>query len=209
MSIQRHFTKSNVMPIDRKVALDDIAVRCVSRPMPNRDTVCPDAFSATCLTIVRFISAAYTTGEAACWETALQLSDDALDAEHGPLLVARLATLLRTLRRINKHEFVSLPAPCSRVTLEEQRLMLVIEAARRKDQDGLIAAVSALVDTRERSHTMRAADFVANLSLEPCAAHLRNFEISSAPPVEAPLSLQIECLGCPASPSRSSQNSRR
>lgn len=210
MSIQRLFTISDAAPIDQQTALDGIASGCASGPTPLRDKICSDGFSATCLTIVRFVSAAYTTGDAACWEAALQLSDKALDAEHGPLLVARLATLIRILRRTGKQEFFSLPATCNRMTVEEQRLMLTIGAARRKDQVGLVRTVSELVDERDCCMTMRAVDLIADLSHAPCAAHLREQAAPSRSAARTPLSPQLDCLGCPASPlAGSPQNSRR
>lgn len=210
MSMQRQFTISNAAPIDRQTALDCMAAGCASGPTPLRDKACPDGFSAACLTIVRFVSAAYTTGDAACWEMALQFSDEALDAEHGPLLVARIATLIRILRRIGNREFVSLPATCNRLSVEEQRLMLAIDAARRKDQTGLMTAVSELVDNRDRHITMRAADLVADFSHASCAAHLHDQAAPSGSAVRMPLSRQLDCLGCPVSPlAKPPRNSRR
>ena len=210
MSIHRPFTISDAAPIDQQTALDGIAAGCAAGPTPLRDRICSDGFSAICLTIVRFVSAAYTTGDAACWEAALQLSDEALDAEHGPLLVARLTTLIRILRRSGKQEFVSLPATCNRMTVEEQRLMLTIEAARRKNQVGLVRTVSELVDDHDCRITMRAADLVADLSHAPCAAHLREQAAPSRSARATPLARQLDCLGCPASPlAKSPQNSCR
>ncbi len=47
-------------------------------------------FSVAVLSVLRFIAAAYVTGEAGCWEAAFRFADEAA-GEGGPLLVARVA----------------------------------------------------------------------------------------------------------------------
>lgn len=210
MSIQQQFKTSNAAPINRKMAMESLSVGCVSRPTPHRETACPDAFAATCLSIIRYIAAAYATGEAACWEMSLRLADEATGTEYGPLLVARLSMLIRIIRRIGTHELVCLPAPCNRLTVEEQQLMLMIEAARHNDQDSVVTAASIFVGNHHCAELIQAADMIGCLSLDAKVAHLCDRTSSSPVPVKALLSSQLDCLGCPASPlAMSGQSARR
>jgi hypothetical protein len=115
MSVQRQLSMLDASPIDQRTALEGFLVGCASTPMPHRDMVCPDTFAATCLSVLRFVAAAYATGETACWEAAFQLADRAVDTENGPVLVARITTLVRILRRAGRHELACLPASCNRL----------------------------------------------------------------------------------------------
>jgi hypothetical protein len=208
MSVQRQLSILHASPIDQRTALEGMSVGCTSTRMPHRDTVCADGFAATCLSLLRFVAAGYATGEAACWEAAFQLADQAVDAENGPLLVARIATLVRILRRAGVDELACLPAPCNRLTVEEERVILLIEAARQDDHHRLTTALSAVVKPEHHAEAARAAALISDVSLNPALAHLHRSP-SVATTMGPTSSLQLDCLRCPAFPLGPPQKIRR
>lgn len=208
MSVQRQLSLLDASPIDQRTALERFPVGCTATPMPHWDTVCPDAFAATCLSVLRFVAAAYTTGEAACWETAFQLADRAVDTENGPILVARIASLVRILRRAGTDELACLPAPCNRLTIGEERLILLIQAARGNDRRQLTVGVSAAVTSEYHAEATRAVELISELSADAALAHLHR-STSVATAVGKASSHQMDCLGCPASPLRASPQKLR
>ena len=134
------------------------------KALPHRDIACRDEFAAVALSLLRFIGAAYVTGDAGCWEAAYRFADDAAGAAEGPLLVARAAALVRVLRRCRDRDLVYLPSSCNRLSAEEAQLMVLIEAARRGSPVELEIAVSALVETGHGAEAIRAANALADLS---------------------------------------------
>jgi hypothetical protein len=142
--------------------------------MTHRDTICKDDFARVTLSVIRYIAAAYATSDAVCWEAAFQFVDDAIDQEDGPFLIARVATLVRAVRRSLNRKLDCLPASCNRLTFEERRLLLLIEAARRKDETELAMAATTLGANEHRAAALRAAKMIGNLSQWPVTAHLRD-----------------------------------
>ena len=57
-----------------------------------------DDFCRVTLSLLRFIAAAYATGASDCWEAAYRFADEAPGIADSPLLVARVAALVRILR---------------------------------------------------------------------------------------------------------------
>jgi hypothetical protein len=71
---------------------------------------------------LRFIAAAADTGDAACWDAALDGAEAAFGPRDGALLVARAAALLRAMRREGAGlDF--LPPPCRRLSADEADLL--------------------------------------------------------------------------------------
>jgi hypothetical protein len=57
-----------------------------------------DDFGRVTLSLFRFIAAAYATGASDCWEAAYRFADEAPGIADSPLLVTRVAALVRILR---------------------------------------------------------------------------------------------------------------
>ena len=114
---------------------------------PHRDSVCRDAFAALVLSVIRFIGAAYSTGNADCWEAAYHCAENSAGVSDGPLFVARAAGVVRALRQHGSQEMCYLPSSCKGLCASEAKLMALIDAARCENSVMLWKAASDL--TRE------------------------------------------------------------
>ncbi len=101
---------------------------------------------------LRFVAAAADTGDAACWDAALDGAEAAFGPRDGALLVARAAALLRAGQREGT-TLRFLPPPCRRLSGDEADLLGVLRArlqgcsarAEVELSAGLRAALSDLV----------------------------------------------------------------
>jgi hypothetical protein len=115
------------------------------RALKQLGSVCRDKHSVLLLSLVRFIGAAYATGDAQCWEAAHQCAEEAAGAFLGPMLVARAASLVRTIRRCVARDIVYWPSSCARLSNDEASLMMLIETARGPDLLALRRAALGVV----------------------------------------------------------------
>lgn len=154
MSIQRKINPLDATPIKSNAAFTLLALNDRSPTKSDPRKAAHSEFSAAVLSVLRFIAAAYATGEAECWEAAFRFADDAA-GEDGPLLVARVAGLVRLIRR--HHGLVCLPPSCCGLSIDERRIMMLIGLGRDNDHPNLMTDASAFGDFYQRDQTLVAA----------------------------------------------------
>ena len=120
-----------------------------------------DEFCRVALSLFRFIGAAYATGASDCWEAAYRFADEAPGITDSPLLVARVAALVRILRSGRPCDLCLMPPSCRRLSTDEAELMRLLAAARRRKPDELKAAVAQLVGIENETAATRAVNALA------------------------------------------------
>ena len=132
---------------------------CGSVPDAGKSRLCPlqaalgarpcvdnyDDFCRLALSLFRFIGAAYSTGASDCWEAAYRFADESPDIADSPLLVARVAALVRILRSGRPCELCFMPPSCRRLSKDETELMRLLAVARRKQPGELDSIVCGFV----------------------------------------------------------------
>ncbi|WP_018317274.1 hypothetical protein [Bradyrhizobium sp. WSM2793] len=148
---------------------------CASVPDAGPSRLCPlqaalgarpcvdsyDDFCRVALSLFRFIGAAYTTGASDCWEAAYRFADEAPDIADSPLLVARVAALVRILRSGRPCELCFMPPSCRRLSKDETELMRLLAVARRKQPGELESIVCAFVGSAKEAAATRAVNALA------------------------------------------------
>jgi hypothetical protein len=148
---------------------------CGSVPDAGQSRLCPlqaalgarpcvdnyDDFCRVALSLFRFIGAAYTTGASDCWEAAYRFADEAPDIADSPLLVARVAALVRILRSGRPCELCFMPPSCRRLSKDETELMRLLAVARRKQPGELESIVCAFVGSGQEDAATRAVNALA------------------------------------------------
>ncbi|MDN4988265.1 hypothetical protein QY049_34435 [Bradyrhizobium sp. WYCCWR 13022] len=104
-----------------------------------------DEFCRVALSLFRFIDAAYATGASDCWEAAYRCADEAPGISDSPLLVARVAALVRILRSGRPCHLCFMPPSCRRLSKDETELMRLLAIARRREAGELKTVVGQLV----------------------------------------------------------------
>lgn len=120
-----------------------------------------DDFCRVALSLFRFIGAAYTTGASDCWEAAYRFADEAPDIADSPLLVARVAALVRILRSGRPCELYFMPPSCRRLSKDEAELMRLLAVARRKQPGELESIVGQFVGSGKEDAATRAVNALA------------------------------------------------
>ena len=120
-----------------------------------------DDFCRLALSLFRFIGAAYTTGASDCWEAAYRFADEAPDIADSPLLVARVAALVRILRSGRPCELCFMPPSCRRLSKDETELMRLLAVARRNQPGELESIVCAFVGSGQEAAATRAVNALA------------------------------------------------
>ncbi|WP_339028442.1 hypothetical protein WI604_26985 [Bradyrhizobium symbiodeficiens] len=145
---------------------------CGSVPDAGQSRLCPlqaalgarpcvdnyDDFCRVALSLFRFIGAAYSTGASDCWEAAYRFADEAPDIADSPLLVARVAALVRILRSGRPCELCFMPPSCRRLSRDETELMRLLAVARRKQPGELESIVCAFVGSGQEAAATRAVN---------------------------------------------------
>ncbi len=145
---------------------------CGSVPDAGQSRLCPlqaalgarpcvdnyDDFCRVALSLFRFIGAAYSTGASDCWEAAYRFADEAPDIADSPLLVARVAALVRILRSGRPCELCFMPPSCRRLSKDETELMRLLAVARRKQPGELESIVCAFVGSGQEDAATRAVN---------------------------------------------------
>lgn len=148
---------------------------CGSVPDAGQSRLCPlqaalgarpcvdnyDDFCRVALSLFRFIGAAYSTGASDCWEAAYRFADEAPDIADSPLLVARVAALVRILRSGRPCELCFMPPSCRRLSKDETELMRLLAVARRKQPGELESIVCAFVGSGQEDAATRAVNALA------------------------------------------------
>jgi len=148
---------------------------CGSVPDAGQSRLCPlqaalgarpsvdnyDDFCRLALSLFRFIGAAYTTGASDCWEAAYRFADEAPDIADSPLLVARVAALVRILRSGRPCELCFMPPSCRRLSKDETELMRLLAVARRNEPGELESIVCAFVGSGQEAAATRAVNALA------------------------------------------------
>ncbi|WP_246774006.1 hypothetical protein [Bradyrhizobium diazoefficiens] len=120
-----------------------------------------DEFCRTALSLFRFIGAAYATGASDCWEAAYRFADEAPDIADSPLLVARVAALVRILRSGRPCELCFMPPSCRRLSKDEADLMRLLAAARSRQPGELESIVGQFVGSGNGDAATRAVNALA------------------------------------------------
>ncbi|MDN3278069.1 hypothetical protein QWJ07_27655 [Frankia sp. RB7] len=120
-----------------------------------------DDFCRTALSLFRFIGAAYSTGASDCWEAAYRFADEATGISDSPLLVARVAALVRILRGGRACDLCFMPPSCRRLSKDEAELMRLLAVARRREPGELKTAVGQLVGIEQESAATQAVNALA------------------------------------------------
>ena len=120
-----------------------------------------DDFCRVTLSLLRFIAAAYATGASDCWEAAYRFADEAPDIADSPLLVARVAALVRILRSGRPCELCFMPPSCRRLSKDETELMRLLAVARGNQPGELESAVCQFVGNENGIATTRAVNALA------------------------------------------------
>jgi hypothetical protein len=120
-----------------------------------------DEFCRVALSLFRFIGAAYATGASDCWEAAYRFADEAPDIADSPLLVARVAALVRILRSGRPCELCFMPPSCRRLSKDEAELMRLLAVARRREPGELESIVCQFVGNENEIATTRAVNALA------------------------------------------------
>jgi hypothetical protein len=154
MSIQRKINPLDATPIESNTTFARLALDERSPTKLDRGKSAHNEFSTAVLSVLRFIAAAYATGEAECWEAAFRFADNAA-GEDGPLLVARVAALVRAIRR--HHDPICLPPSCSGLSIDERHIMMLIGLAHDNDRRSLGIDASDFGDFCQRDKTLVAA----------------------------------------------------
>ncbi|QIP05770.1 hypothetical protein [Bradyrhizobium symbiodeficiens] len=145
---------------------------CGSVPDAGQSRLCPlqaalgarpcvdnyDDFCRVALSLFRFIGAAYSTGASDCWEAAYRFADEAPDIADSPLLVARVAALVRILRSGRPCDLCFMPPSCRRLSRDETELMRLLAVARRKQPGDLESIVCAFVGSGQEDAATRAVN---------------------------------------------------
>ncbi|MBR0994398.1 hypothetical protein JQ580_27145 [Bradyrhizobium japonicum] len=148
---------------------------CGSVPDAGQSRLCPlqaalgarpcvdnyDDFCRVALSLFRFIGAAYATGTSDCWEAAYRFADEAPGIADSPLLVARVAALVRILRSGRPCELCFMPPSCRRLSKDETELMRLLAVARRKQPGELESIVCAFVGSGQEAAAARAVTALA------------------------------------------------
>jgi hypothetical protein len=120
-----------------------------------------DDFCRVALSLFRFIGAAYATGASDCWEAAYRFADEAPDIADSPLLVARVAALVRILRSGRPCELCFMPPSCRRLSKDETELMRLLAVARRNQPGELESAACQFVGNENGIATTKAVNALA------------------------------------------------
>src|SRR3954465_8788893 len=118
-------------------------------------------FGRVTLSLFRFIAAAYATGASDCWEAAYRFADEAPGIADSPLLVARVAALVRILRSGRPCQLRFMPPPCPRLSQDETELMRLLAVARGNQPGELESAVCQFVGNENGIATTRAVNALA------------------------------------------------
>lgn len=147
----------------------------VAVPLAGQSRLCPlqatlaarpcvesyDDFCRVALALFRFIGAAYATGASDCWEAAYRFADEAPDIADSPLLVARVAALVRILRSGRPCEPCFMPPSCRRLSKDEAELMRLLAAARSKQLGELKSIACQFVGSGKEEAATRAVNALA------------------------------------------------
>ncbi len=120
-----------------------------------------DEFCRVALSLFRFIGAAYATGASDCWEAAYRFADETPGISDSPLLVARVAALVRILRSGRPCDLCFMPPSCRRLSRDEAELMRLLAVARRSEADELKTVVGQLVGLEQEVAATRAINALA------------------------------------------------
>jgi hypothetical protein len=120
-----------------------------------------DDFGRVTLSLFRFIAAAYATGASDCWEAAYRFADEAPGIADSPLLVARVAALVRILRSGRPCQLCFMPPSCRRLSKDEAELMRLLAVARGNQPGELQTVVCQFVDNENETVTTRAVNALA------------------------------------------------
>jgi hypothetical protein len=120
-----------------------------------------DDFCRVTLSLLRFIAAAYATGASDCWEAAYRFADEAPGIADSPLLVARVAALVRILRSGRPCQLCFMPPSCRRLSKDETELMRLLAVARGNQPGELESAVCQFVGNENGIATTRAVNALA------------------------------------------------
>ena len=122
---------------------------------------CADESEVLAISVMRFVTAAYMTGDAACWDAAHDCADQVLGPKQGPGLVAVMAGLVRALRAERSAPWRFMPASCRRVTDDEHQLIRLLALGRQERFEALRDGAAELVGGTDAPRLTLAAQMAA------------------------------------------------
>ena len=142
----------------------------IGEPMPS------DAMERLLVTVLRCLSAARETGDAICWEEALDRAEQVFGPREGSLVVARAAALQRCLAGSDAVPHF-LPLPCRRLSRGEADLLKLFQASigsQHRAEAADMTSVGSRLSLDTRKALADVADAVrssrsAGLGLRPAA----------------------------------------
>ncbi|MBS0253027.1 MAG: hypothetical protein JSR78_18365 [Proteobacteria bacterium] len=127
------------------------------------------------LDVFRAVCEIYTSGSAQPWEIAVKISEENLGMGDGPLLVARVTSLLRALRAERKIGFSYLSVGCQHVSPDELAVAGLLKAMRTRDEHGIQRGLMLALDkTQTSTRTQSAARSLATLQLQLASSQIAN-----------------------------------
>jgi hypothetical protein len=116
--------------------------------LPRIEDVCQDEIEMLAISIGRFITAGYMTGDVACWDAGHDRAETLLGFIDGPRLVASIAAVIRALRGERDKPWHFMPANCCRLTPDELGLVKLLAVGRLGDRDAVVEGAIRLTGSR-------------------------------------------------------------
>lgn len=127
------------------------------------------------LDVFRAVCEVYTSGSAQPWEIAVKISEENLGMGDGPLLVARVTSLLRALRAERKIGFSYLSVGCQHVSPDELAVAGLLKAMRTRDEHGIQRGLMLALDKPQTStRTQSAARSLATLQSQLASTQINS-----------------------------------
>lgn len=125
------------------------------------------------LDVFRAVCEVYTSGSAQPWEIAVKISEENLGMSDGPLLVARVTSLLRALRAERKIGFSYLSVGCQHVSPDELAVAGLLKAIRTHDEHGIQRGLMLALDKPQTStRTQATARSLGALQSQLASTHI-------------------------------------
>ncbi|MEO0620052.1 MAG: hypothetical protein AAFZ01_12345, partial [Pseudomonadota bacterium] len=138
-------------------------------------------FQHLVLVVCRGVCRGYLTEDVSEWDEVYTISEQHLGLVDGPLLASACISLLRGVRGDRRGTFNFRPIGCKHVSVDEMRLMRVVNAFQARPDGQHRTVVAELVCNPQPFRTVLAARALANFAHEKAAASPMIFQTPDAP----------------------------
>jgi hypothetical protein len=152
--------------------------------LPTIEDVCQDEIEVLAISVGRFITAGYVTGDVACWDAGHDRAETLLGFIDGPRLVASMAAVIRALRGGRDEPWHFMPANCCRLTLDELNLVKLLAVGRLGDRDAVVKGAIRLTGGRSVARLVTA---VLSAGEVLCGLHDALPQSSASPKADQPI----------------------